>query len=646
MLDLFRKQKAASKWILGFITGIMALGMVVFFIPAPTAISDASSSATIAQVGKTEVSAGDYVATFRRFLKSSNYPKDIEFLKQVGVPRQLLDQLIIQKLLIEEAKSFGLEASDRELKEKLLTSPLFQQMGGGVNMQVYTRVLQQSGMSVEEFEADVRNQILIDKLRHLITDAIVVTPEEAERYYRNSSEKVTIDYVLFDPAEIEKTAAVDEAALKKYYEDNKKRFMTTEQRRAKFILVNMNKIRTETRARDEDLRQYYDQNRIRYFANDRTRISQILFITQGKSPEEVEKIRQKALEVLAKARAGADFAQLAKEYSDDAATKGAGGDQGWVDSNTNFFPEVKQVALSLGVGAVSDLVNTRFGLQILKATDHQAAHTMSFEEAKEQIRPTFLAQKSDREGSALAEKIYAAVLTKPNDFEGIARQFGAEIRETPLFAVGDAVPEIGSNPDFEKRVFGTALNAIGQPVRVSPGFVIPNVVEIKPPHTPELSEIRARVERGFKNVRGLELAKQKAEAFAKTAAAAKDFSSPAKAGGLKVETSDPFRRNATDKKLGDVRDISSAAFAMKTGDTSTALKLGSRFIVFRLKAKEEMKPEEFEKAKAATTEELLDQKRASAFQSFQDELLARGLRDGSIKINEKALNAALNKRLG
>jgi peptidyl-prolyl cis-trans isomerase D len=646
MLDLFRKQKAASKWILGIITGIMALGMVVFFIPAPTTMSDASSSATIAQVGKTEVTAADYVSTFRRFLKSSNYPKDIEFLKQVGVPRQLLDQLIIQKLLIEEAKSFGLGASDRELKEKLLTSPLFQQMGGAVNMQVYARVLQQSGISVEEFEADVRNQILVDKLRHLITDAIIVTPEEAEQYYRTNNEKVTLDYVLFDPVEIEKTTALDEAELKKYFESNKQRFMTTEQRRVKYILVNMNKVRTEIRATDEDLRQYYDQNRIRYFANDRTRISQILFNTLGKSPEEVEKIRQKALEVLAKARAGADFAQLAKEYSDDPSTKAAGGDRGWIDSNTPFFPELKQVALSLGVGAVSDLVNTRFGFQILKATDHQSAHTMSFEEAKEQIRPTFLAQKADREGSALADQIFAAVSAKPNDLERIARQFGAEIREAPLFAVGDVVPEIGSNPDFEKRVFGTALNKIGQPVRVSPGFAVPEVVEIKPPHTPELAEIRAKVESAFRSVKGLEVAKQKAEAFAQKAASATDFSTPAKAAGLKVETSEPFRRNATDKKLGNVMDISTKAFDMKVGETSTALKLGSKFIVFRLKAKEEMKPEDFEKARGATLEELLEQKRASAFQSFQDELLARGLRDGKVKINEKALNATLNRRLG
>ncbi|MBZ5536113.1 MAG: peptidyl-prolyl cis-trans isomerase [Acidobacteriia bacterium] len=645
MLDLFRKQKTAMKWILGFITGIMALGMVVFFIPAPTAVSDASSSATIAQVGKTEVSTGDFVATFRRFLKSSNYPNDIEFLKKVGVPRQLLDQLITQKLLIQEAKTFGLDASDRELKERILSYPLFQQMGGGVNMQVYSRVIQQSGMSVEEFEASERDQILIEKLRHLITDSILVTPEEVAQSYRNNNEKVTLDYVLFDPVEIEKSAPVDEAGLKKYYEANKQKFMTSEQRRSKYILVNMAKIRANLKITDADLRQYYDQNRIRYFINDRTRVNHILLSTTGKSPEEVEKVRQRALEVLAKARAGADFVQLAKEYSEDPGTKASGGALGWVDESTPFVPEFKQVALSLGVGAVSDLVTTRFGFHIIKAMEHQGAHTMSFEEAKEQIRPTLMAQKADREGSALADQIYAAASSKPTDLDAIAKQFGAEIYETPLFAVGDTVPEVGSNPDFEKRVFGTPLNKVGQSVRVTSGFAVPEVVEIKAPHSPELSEVRARVEKAFKDEQAAVLAEKKAEAFAKAAASARDFSASARSAGFKAETSEPFKRNATDKKLGDTRDISSVAFGMKEGETSSSFKLRNKFVVFRLKAKEEVKPEEFDKARAATTEALQEQKRGNAFQSFQEELLARALREGKVKINEKALNAALNRRV-
>lgn len=645
MLDLFRKQKSASKWILGIITGVMALGMVVFFIPAPTTMSDASSSSTIAQVGKSEITTSDYLATFRRFLKSSNYPKDIEFLKQVGVPRQLLDELITQKLLIEEAKRFGLNASDRELRERILSYPLFQQSGGAINMQVYTRVIQQSGMSVEEFEASERNQILIDKLRHLITDAILVTPEEVEQYYRDNNEKVTLEYVLSDPAEIEKTIKVDENELKKYYEANKQKFLTTEQRRVKYILVSMNKMRTATKLTDEDLRQYYDQNRIRYFVNDRTRVSHLLFSTAGKSPEEVEKIRQRALEVLAKARAGADFAQLAKEYSDDPGSKAMGGDLGWVDQNTPFLPEFKQVALSLGVGAISDLVTTKFGFHIIKATDHQSAHTMSFEEAKEQIRPTLLAQKSDREGSALADQIYAAVSGKPNEFDAIAKQFGAEVRETPLFAIGDNLPEIGSNPEFEKDAFSTPLDKFGKPVRTPPGFAVPKVVEIKAPHTPELGEVRDKVEKAFKREKAAELAKQKAESFAKTAASAKDFSSAARGAGFKAVTSEPFKRYANEKGLGSTRDISSVAFNLKVGDTSGALRLANKFIVFRLKAKEEVKPEEFDKNKSAVSEELLDQKRNAVFQSFQEELLARAVRDGSVKINEKALNAALNRRI-
>ncbi len=644
MLDLFRKQKAASKWILGIITGIMALGMAVFFIPAPTTVGTDLSNTTLAKVGKSEISSSEYEAMFRRFMKNSNYPKDIQFLKQVGVPKQLLDQMIVQKLLIQEAQRFGLNASDREVRDRILSNPAFQQFGGSINMDVYARVLQQSGTTIDEFESNTRDQIMIDKLRHLITDGIVVTPEEAEKYYRDSSEKVTLDYVLFDPAEIEKTTKVDEAALKKYFEANKEKFMTSEQRKARYALVDMNKIRENTKLTDDDLRQYYDQNRIKYFVNDRNRVSHILFKTQGKTPTETEAIRQKALQVLAKARAGADFAQLAKEYSEDSS-KDRGGDLGWVDQNTRFVAEFKEVALSLGVGAISDLVTTQFGFHIIKVMDHQAAHTMTFDEAKDLIRPTLMAQKSDREGAAIANQIFSALSSKPQDIEAVAKQFGAEVRETPLFAAGDSISDIGSNPDFERAVFSTALNKVGSPVRVAPGFAIPEVVEIKPPHLPELPEVQNKVEAAYKKDKSGELAKEKAESFAKAAAAARNFDAAAKAAGLKSETSDPFQRNTTVKGIGNTQEISMDAFKLKVGDTSGALPVGPKYIVFRIKEKTEIKPEDFEKAKASVTAQLLNEKRASTFQTFQDELLARSLQDGKVKINEQALDTLVTRRL-
>lgn len=644
MLDLFRKQKAASKWILGVITGIMALGMIVFFIPAPTTMSDGSSDATIAKVGKTEISTSDFVVMFRRFLKNTNGPKDVQFLKQFGIPRQLLDEMVTRKLLLQEAQKFGLGATDKELRERILAYPLFQQVGG-FNMQLYTRALQQSGMSVEEFEENERNQILVDKLRHLVTDGIVVTPEEAQKAYRENNEKVTLDYVLFDPMEIQKTVKGNEAELKKYFDANKQKFMTTEQRKAKYMVVDTNKIRTNLRLTDDDLRQYYDQNRIRYFVGDRTRVSHILFSTAGKSPEESQKIREKALEVLARVRKGEDFAQLARQYSDDPGSKIVGGDLGWADPSTPFVPEFKRVALSLGVGAVSDLVQTQFGFHIIKAIDHQTAHTMSFDEAKELIKPTLAAQKVDRAALDLANKIFAAVAPKPQELEVVARQFGADVKETPLFAAGDSVPEIGSNPDFEKKVFATSLNKVGDPVRVSLGFVIPEVVDIKAPHVPELAEARAKVEPAFKQEKAVELAKQKAETFAKNAAAAKDFAAAANSAGFKAETTEPFKRNASVKTLGSTADISAAAFSLKVGDTSGVLKLPMKYIVFRLKSKEEMNPEDFEKNKASWTAQLLEQKRAAAFQSFQEELLTRNTREGRVKVNEKALDSAITRRI-
>ncbi|MDD5542967.1 MAG: peptidyl-prolyl cis-trans isomerase [Acidobacteriia bacterium] len=646
MLDLFRKQKAASKWILAIITGFTAVGMVVFFIPTGiTTTDETSATQTIAQVGSAQILVPEYAVSLKRLLKNPNYPKDMNFLKQLGIPRQLLDDLITQKLLYQEAEKYGLTASDREVRDRILAYPLFQQMGGSFNMQIYQRVLEQNGSSIDEFETGERQQIIIEKLKHLITDGILVTPDEVEKAYRDANEKVSVEYALFDPVEIQKTMKTDDAELKKYFQANTQKFQTGEQRRAKYVLVDLNKVRSTLKVTDADLQQYYQQNRTRYFVSDRIRVSHILFATPGKTPEEIAALRQKAVEVLAQVRAGGDFAQLARQYSDDRTSKTAGGDLGWINQESPFVDEFKQAAFSLGVGAVSDLVQSPFGFHIIKVTAKEAAHTLSFEEAKEQIRPTYMAQKADQEGSAEANNIFSALASRPNDLEGVARQFGAEVRETPLFTLGESVPDIGSNPDFEKSVFGTALNKVGAPVRVGPGFVIPEVLEIKPAHTPQFEEVRAKVEAAYKQDKSQDAAKQKAAAFAQTASKAKDFLAAAKAAGAKAETSEPFKRYATEKTLGNTQEITASAFSMKPGDTSGALPLGNKFIVFRVKTKEEVKPEDFQKAKASFTVQLLDQKRTEAFQAFQDDLLDRSIKSGTVKVNEKALDAALRRAI-
>lgn len=645
MLDLFRKQKTASRWILGVITGVMALGMVVFFIPAPTAVSDGVAGDVVAQVGKSEITTVAYVNSLRRFLKNANYPKDIEFLKRFGVPKQLLNDMIIQKLLEIEAERYGLTATDPEVRERILSYPVFAQMAGSFNMQVYSRVLQQTGTTVDEFEESVRREILTTKLHYLITDGVLVDPEDVLDQYRRENEKVKLEYALFDPTEVEKTMKVNEVDLKMYFDLHARDFMTSEQREVKYILVDKKKIRDDIKVTDDDLRQYYEQNRTRYFVSDRNRVSHILFKTPGKSPEEVEKIRQKALEALAKARAGGDFAKLAKEYSEDVASKDKGGDLGWADANTPFVPEFKQVALALGPGGLSDLVTTQFGFHIIKVTDHQSAHTESFDEVKETIRPTYMAQKSDQEGSALAQQIYSTVASKPKEFDAVAKQSGLEVRQVPFFAKGESVPEIGSNPDFEARIFSLQLNQVGAPVHVAPGFAIPLLEHIRPPHTPDLAEIRDKVEIGYKRDKAARLAKSKAEAFAKSVVSAKNFVAAAKSAGLNAEASEPFLRNASEKILGSTSEISPVAFKMSVGDTSGAVKFGTKFIVFRVTEKQEAKPEEFEKAKAELTARLLEQKRNTVFTSFQEDLLERYKKEGKVKINEKALDAALNRRL-
>src|SRR5207253_8008988 len=146
--------------------------------------------------------------------------------------------------------------------------------------------------------------------------------------------------------------------LRDYYEKNKAKYNVPEKRKAKYIFLESLKLRAEIKVTDDELRQYYEQHKNEYTLPERVKAQHILFKTQGKTPEEIEKIKEKAQQVLERAKKGEDFSSLAKQFSEDT-TAAAGGDLGDFGRG-QMVPEFDKVAFSLGVGAISDLVPSQF----------------------------------------------------------------------------------------------------------------------------------------------------------------------------------------------------------------------------------------------------------------------------------------------
>src|SRR5207253_11059673 len=207
------------------------------------------------------------------------------------------------------------------------------------------------------------------------------------------------------------------------------------------------KLRAEVKVTDDELRQYYDQHRAEYTLPERVKAQHILFKTQEKTPEEIEKIKEKARQVLERAKKGEDFGSLAKQFSEDT-TASAGGDLGDFGRG-QMVPEFERVAFSLGVGAISDLVQSQFGIHIIKVTGKQEARERPFEELKEAIRPIVETRKAEQKANDLAQQAAVDLVSNKN-LEAVAMKYNAQVKETPPVEQGGVIVELGNAAELEK----------------------------------------------------------------------------------------------------------------------------------------------------------------------------------------------------
>ena len=640
ILDLMRREK---KKFLGILLVPLMFGLVAYLIPGMPggAWGGGLGASVLATVGNAEISSTEFIGSYQRFLRSGQFPYDRQFLKTLQIDRQILNQLVTREVMLNEAKRLGIDATANELQQKIFALPYFQD-NGNFAFNRYKAILEQNGMTVPQFEDGVREEIIQEKLRNLITDSVTVSDREVEQEFRDRNEKSKISYVSFEPSKFTSAVVLQEADIKGHYDQNKESYRVHEQRRARYLLADTAALRGGIQIPEIELKSYYQQNLGTYQLPEKVRASHILLKTEGKSPEESERIKAKATELLVQARKGADFAELAKKNSEDPVSAANGGDLG-AFARGAMVPEFEQASFTLGVGAISDLVKTQYGYHIIKVVEKQPAHTQTFEEVENLIRPTLLQRKAEQKAQELADKAFTLTKNKKS-LDQIAAELKISVQETSLFQQGGSIPLIGNSPEFSSKVFGLKEKEVGSPTRVPNGFALPQLVEIKAPYVPGLDEVRAKVEDALKASKAAELAKTKAQEFAEKARMAGELEKLAKNYSVEVKTSEEFTRNGNLQDLGSSSPFDSFAFTSAVGSISQPIQVGQRQVVAQLKEKKAVNPEEFAKAKGNLRQSLLTPKKDKMFQTYLDSVRETMTKAGSIKIDEAEF-ATLTRRM-
>src|ERR1700732_3148452 len=533
----------------------------------------------------------------------------------------------------DEANRLGIHVSDQERADRIRQYlPTAYNGDTSVGIDRYAAEVQaRFQMTVPVFEELIRQGLLQEKFRKLVTDGISVGPPELQDEFRYRNEKVKLDYALIKPEDLEAKISPDDGEIKSTYEKNKGKYMVPEKRVVRYALVDANQIRQNTQISDDELKVQYQQDIQQYQVPNRVHVQHILLMTVGKTDAEVAEIRQKAEDVLKQAKKSAKFDDLAKKYSEDPGTKDKGGDLGWITQGQTVA-EFEKTAFTLPPGTVSDLVKTQYGFHIIKVLDKETAHTKSFDEVKDSIRAPLMLAKADKQGADIADKLSAAIRQSNKiSIDDLAKQFHLTVGETRPVSATEPILELGNSKEVKDAIFGQRPDELSLPIHTDRGYLIVAVRGIYPAHQGTLDEVRDRVIADLKQEKSTDLARQKAEELEKRLKSGEKFETAAKSLGLDPKVSDLFARSGSISGAASGKQVS-AAFQMKPGDVGQPLNLGASWFVYRVAEKQEPNPADFEKQKKDLTDQVLQTKRNLAFEAFRTSLEARLRQEGKLQI--------------
>ncbi len=641
MLKNLSQSKTAVKIFLGGVLVLICGAMVLTLAPVGgIGGSNTVSPNAVATVGGEDISVMDVRQEFEQQTRGQNIPQVMQGLYM----RQVLDQMIFQHLLEMEAQRLGIQVTPDEITQRIKELlPTAFPGGVWIGAERYAQEVEiRTGMSVPQFEDYVRTAVLVDKFKFLVTDGISVTPQEVEAQYRYANEKIQLDYTQIKPADLQDSIKPTDAELAAYFARNESQYQVPEKRSAKYALLDLDQLKQSVKISDADVQGYYQQHLGDYKVENRVDAAQIVFNTLGKTDAEVALVKQQAEKVDEQAKHGANFADLAKKYSEDQNTKSKGGDIGWIVAGQTA-PSFENAAFSLPKNGISDVVQTPYSFDIIKVLDKEVAHTKSLDEVKASIVNTLTQEKLNSEEGDLSDKLTAAVRQPGQQtVDSIAKQFNLQTGETPVVSVTDPVGDFGSSTTLQEALFSLRSGELSQPISINRGYVIISVDKILPGHQGTLAEVRDRVLADYRKEKAQSLAQQKADQLAKDVKAGTVFDKAAKTLDLEAKTTDPITRTSQVADIGPANEFS-AAFNMNQGQTGGPVLLNGNWIVYQVKSKQEASPADFAKAKDSLEKQILEQKQSTAFEAFHDALQKRYEQEGKLGFNEANLKLLMNQ---
>ena len=635
MLDRMRRHKAWLKWSLG----IVVVTFVLLYVPSFLKPIGAGASLTdaVASVDGHKITVLSYQRAYEGQVGQMRQAYGDQFndqmIRQLGIPQRVIQQLVGEEAILVEAQRLGFHVSDAELSERIQRMPQLQENGRFVGYDRYRMFLayQRPPMRIDEFEESVRKSVIMEKFQQAATAWMRVSDSDADEEYRRRNEKVKLELAVFTANQFRSKVQATDAELQARFDANQESYRLPEKRRVRFLAIDQDVLKRTMAATPEEVAARYQQNIAMYETPEQVRASHILFKTEGKDDAAVKKIAEG---VLKQVRSGADFAKLARQYSEDGS-KDKGGD-------LDFFPRGKMVkefdeaSFTMKPGQISDLVKTQYGYHIIKVTDRKDKTTRTLAEVKAVLEDQIKTEKAQREAERLQAEV-AKEIDDPSDLDRVAKARAWTVGDSGLFAREEPLAGLGYAPAVTAEAFNMAPGKVSAALRTAQGYAWITLVETKPSAIPTLAEVKEKVRDDVIRLKAIDLAKAKAEEVAK--AAKINFAGAAKAAGVEIKTTDQLSRGMAFPEIGVNKAVEDAVFALKVNEATGAVATDNAVVVARVKERTDINVADMAAARESMRTELLQRRRGEFFGAY----MARAQSKMKIEFHEAAIRTVLGE---
>ncbi|MEM1089608.1 MAG: SurA N-terminal domain-containing protein [Pseudomonadota bacterium] len=391
----------------------------------------------VAAVNGEEIPLAEFTQSFSRYRArlQSQFGGSLgnDYFDQPLIRREHLELLINREIRVQAAREAGLTITPRRLQDSIQSFEAFN-VGNVFSQDQYVALLAQQGETPRSFEAGLADELLYNEIPAVLSASAFALPSEISRAQRLQAQQRSFRHVAFTSEEFRDQVVVTDEDIQTYYDENPAQFTNPETVIIEYVLLSSANLTTDLEISESSLKARYDTQKGRFVIPERRRTSHILIEVGENAPaEELQAAEARAAEAAARARAGEDFAELAKELSDDIGSAQAGGDLGWIERDV-MVEAFEQALFAMEVGSISDPVNTAFGFHVINLLEVEESRGKTFEEAREELTAEYRETELERLYLEQQDRLYDLSYEDSGSLQTAADSLGLEIQTSEPFS--------------------------------------------------------------------------------------------------------------------------------------------------------------------------------------------------------------------